>query len=59
MAMAKGEESEMNDATGQMTPPPRAASTVYDRSDDDGDVHTDRPTPLVIAWGTAARRGAH
>ena len=29
MARAGGEESEMNNATGQTTPPPRAASTEY------------------------------
>ena len=47
MARTRGEESEMNNATGQMTPPPRAASTEYFRMDDDGDVLAARPTPLV------------
>ena len=44
MARARGEESEMNFATGQMTPPPRAASTVYFNLDDDvGNVLAARP----------------
>ena len=47
MARAREEESEMNNATGQMTPPPRAASTEYYRMDDDVDVLAARPTPLV------------
>ena len=47
MARARGEESEMNNATGQMTPPPRAASTEYFWMDDDGDVLAAQPTPLV------------
>ena len=47
MARARREESEMNNATGQMTPPPRAASIEYYRMDDDGDVLAARPTPLV------------
>ena len=47
MARARGEESEMNNATGQMTPPPRAASTEYYWLDGDGDVLAARPTPLV------------
>ena len=47
MTKAKGEESEMNNATGQMTPPPRAASTVHYNLFDDGDVLAARPTPLV------------
>ena len=47
MARARGEESEMNNATGQKTPPPRAASTVYFTLDDDEDVFAARPTPLV------------
>ena len=46
MARARGEESEMNNATGQMTPPPRAASTEYFRMDDDGDVLAARPLAL-------------
>ena len=37
----------MHNATGQMTPPPRVASTEYYRMDDDGDVLAARPTPLV------------
>ena len=37
----------MHNATGQMTPPPRVASTEYYRLDDDGDVLAARPTPLV------------
>ena len=32
----------MNNATGLMTPPPRAASTEYCRLDDDGDVRACR-----------------
>ena len=47
MARARGEESEMNDATGQKTPPPRAASTVHFNLFDEGDVLAARPTPLV------------
>ena len=47
MARARGEESEMNSATGQMTPPPRAASMEFYRMDDDADVLAARPTPLV------------
>ena len=47
MANARGEESEMNNATGQKTPPPRAASTVYFSIDDDRDVLAALPTPLV------------
>ena len=46
MARATGEESEMNNATGQMTPPPRAASTVYCSLDDDGGVLAARPDRL-------------
>ena len=47
MARARGEESEMNFATGQTTPPPRAASTVYFNLDDDvGDVLAARPDRL-------------
>ena len=34
-ARARGEESELNDAMGQTTPPPAAAGTVYFRMDDD------------------------
>ena len=45
MARARGEESEMNNAFGQKTPPPRAASTMYCRMDDDGDVLAAWPTP--------------
>ena len=44
MARARGEESEMNNATGLTTRPPRAASTEYCR---------------LHAGGTAAHRGAH
>ena len=47
MARAREEESEMNNAMGQMTPPPRAASTVHFNLFDDGDVLAARPTPLV------------
>ena len=47
MARARGEESEMNTATGQKTPLPRAASTVHFNLFDDGDVLAARPTPLV------------
>ena len=43
MARAREEESELNNATGQKTSPPRVASTV----DDDGDVLAARPTPLA------------
>ena len=45
--MARQEErDEMHNATGQMTPPPRAASTVYFSLDDDGDVLAARPDGL-------------
>ena len=37
-ARSREEESELNNATGQKTPPPRVASTVYFSLDDDGDV---------------------
>ena len=37
----------MNNAMGQTTLPPRAASTVYFTHDDDGDVLAARPTPLI------------
>ena len=37
----------MNNAMGQKTPLPRAASTVYFSMDDGGDVLAARPTPLV------------
>ena len=47
MARSRGEESEMNNAFDQKTPPPRAASTMNHRMDDDGDVLTARPPPLV------------
>ena len=47
MARAGGEESEMNTATGQKTPLPRAASTVHFNLFDEGDVLAARPTPLV------------
>ena len=47
LARARGEESEMNNATGQKTPPPRAASTVHFDLFDEGDVLAARPTPLV------------
>ena len=47
MARAGGEESEMNDATGQTTPPPRAASTVYFDLFDAVDVLAARPPPLA------------
>ena len=43
----------MHNATGQMTPPPRAASTEY---------HTARPTPLVEVrpqQGVLRHTGAH
>ena len=45
MARARGEESEMNNSTGQTTPLPRAASTVHFNLFDDG--LAARPTPLV------------
>ncbi len=48
----------MNNATGQMTPPSRAASTVNFSLFDDGDVLAARSTPLVVVrqqpGGTAA-----
>ena len=47
MARSRGEKSELNNATGQKTPPPRAASTEYFTLDDDGDVLAARPTPLA------------
>ena len=54
---------EMNNAIGQKTPPPRAASTVYFSVDDDVDVLAARPTPLVEvrpqAGGSAVHHGAH
>ena len=63
MARAGGEESEMNTATGQKTPLPRAASTVHFDLFDEGDVLAARPTPLVevraTAGGSAAHRGVH
>ena len=62
MARARGEESEMNDATGQMTPPPRAASTVHFNLFDEGDVLAARPTPLVEVRpqpGVLRHTGAH
>ena len=43
MARSRGEESELNIATGQKTPPPRAASTVYFSMDDEV-----RPQPGVL-----------
>ena len=46
-ARAGGEEGdELNDATGQKTPPPRSASTVYFSLDDDGDVLAAQPDRL-------------
>ena len=62
MARARGEESEMHNATGQMTPPPRVASTEYYRMDDDRDVLAARPTPLVEVRpqpGVLRHTGAH
>ena len=47
MARARGEESEMNNATGQTTPPPRVASTVHLNLFDDGEVLAAQQTPLV------------
>ena len=48
MARARGEASdEMKYATGQKTPPPRAASTEYYRMDDDGDVLAPGPHPSL------------
>ena len=47
MARSREEESELNNATGQKTPPPRVASTVCFSLDDDGDVLAARPTHLV------------
>ena len=46
-ARSRGEESEMNNAFGQKTPPPRAASTVHFDLFDEGEVLAARPTPLV------------
>ena len=46
-ARSREEESEMNDAFGQKTPPPGAASTMNYRMDDDGDVLAARLPPLV------------
>ena len=43
----RGEESELHNACGQRTLPPRAASTQHFTLDDDGDVLAARPTPLV------------
>ena len=45
--MKAREESELNNAVGQKTPRPRAASTVYFSMTDDGDVLAARPTPLA------------
>ena len=47
MARTRREESEMNNARGKKTLPPRAASTVYFSMDDDGDVLAGGPTPLA------------
>ena len=60
MARARGEErDELNDATDQKTPPPRAASTVYFCLGDDGDVLAARPDLLYeVGQDTAAHRGA-
>ena len=44
MARARGEESEMNNGTGQMTPHTQGGKHGVD---DDGDVLAARPTPLV------------
>ena len=49
-ARSRGEESEMNNAFGQKTPPPRAASTVYFDLFDARDVLAARPPPLVEVW---------
>ena len=46
MATARGKDSELHNATGQRTPPPRAASTVYFSLDDDGGVVAARPDRL-------------
>ena len=46
-ARSRIDNIELNIATGQKTPPPRAASTMYYRMDDDGDVLAARRTPLV------------
>ena len=61
MARAREEESEMNFATGQMTPPPKAASTVHFNLFDDGDVLAARPDRLYevrpqlgVLWHTGA-----
>ena len=62
MARARGEESEMHNAMGQTTPPPRAASTVCFSLFDDGDVLVARPTPLVEVRpqpGVLRHTGAH
>ena len=62
MARARQEESEMNFATGQMTPPPRAASTEYYGLDDDGDVLAARRHPSLRCGhcrGVLRHTGAH
>ena len=62
MARARGEESEMNNATDQTTPPPMAASTEYFTLDDGEDVLAARPTPLVEVRplpGVLRHTGAH
>ena len=63
MARARGEgESEMNFATGQMTPPPRAASTVHFDLFDEGDVLAARPDRLYevrLQPGVLRHTGAH
>ena len=46
MARARGEESELYNATGQTTPLPRAASTQYFSLGDDEDVLAARPLAL-------------
>ena len=46
MARARGEESEMNNAMGQMTPLPEAASTQYFTLDHDGELLAARSLAL-------------
>ena len=46
ISRARGEESEMNNATSQTTPLTRAASTQYFSLDDDGDVLAALPLSL-------------
>ena len=58
MARAREEESELNNATGQRTPFPREASTMYFSLDDDRDVLAAWPDRLyeVRPQGRVLRR---